>query len=468
MTSVQPVLGRDSANPLAAPARRMTQFAQLLRDLAGADMTASTAASRRLEERPPTAGELVVLLADRNPFVRSGAAWWLRHLASEPPTLVVDALRTATRDANPHVVQAALGTVGVLRLAAARDDTRRCLADPHPSVAHQAVYALGRIGPADEGRHLVRFLHAREAHLEKAAVVALTALRYTAAAPDLIARLERCLGVRRRLRIHFEMPRRYIQALVAFNARQVVPLLIRIARDEIGLRGIAVQGLIDLRAEEAAPALVPLLQRLRTSNTEERLCCSLLHLVTTFDYRFATGLVRSFLDHALSGVRIAALRAVAAWHDRDAVPRVRTMARHDPSAFVRPVAVSTLVDLADASSLPDLQALTEDSNALVRAAVAEALGRLAPLPADARLLLERLAADATPPVATTAAHALDHRADATPTPMDASTDRTPLVPAELTDQVTAARAFLQHWRSSFPDDAGDLPRALDVVLASLR
>lgn len=464
MASVRPCPGSVLTNRFTSPTGRISRVAQLLRDLAGCDVTTAGQAGERLKALAPTSGELVVLLSDRNSYVRSGAAWWLRQLQSDVPTLVTQALRAAIHDPNPHVAQAALGTAGVLRLAAARDDARKSLADSNPAVVHQAIFALGRIGPTEEGAHLVRFLHARELHLEKAAVTALTSLRYRQAIPALITRLEKCQGANRRLRVHFELPRRYMQALVALDARQAIPLLIRIARDEIGLRSIAVQALIDLHAEEAAPALLPLLERLRQSAGEERLCCCLLHLITAVDYRFARGQVRGFLEHPLSGVRIAALRAVAGWHDREALATVRGMARSDPSAFVRPVAVAALVEIAEAASLADLEALTDDGNALVRAAVAEGLGRLVPQPAALKLL-ERLACDATAAVATAARQALDCRGEAV---VAAGGSRSPLVPAELTDQVTAARAFLLHWRSSFADDASDLVRSLDVVLASLR
>lgn len=419
------------ATALSSPgpaARRALALAQHLRDRASRDAAVAAAAEARLGELAPTAGELVALLSDRNPFVRSGAAWWLRQTA-ELPADAVDALRTAAHDPNPHVVQAALGTCGVRRAAAARDDARACLNDANPAVVHSAIFALGRLGPSEEGAHLVRFLHSSEPHLEMAAVVALTNLRYAPAAADVIARLEACRGQARRARAHFDLPRRHVQALVALQARQAVPLLVRLACDEVGLRGLAVQALIDLKAAEAAPALVPLLRQLQGSAHEEKLCCALLYLMTSVDYRFAMAEVRAFLGHRLPGVRCAALKAVARWGDGEALEAVRQMAREDASAFVRPAAVAALGELLGEAAVDEMAALTEDSNSLVRSAAAEVLRRAGGGP----MAQEVVAGPAA-------------------------------LPAALRAQAAAARAFLEAWRAAA---TGELAEALGAVLIAL-
>src|SRR5262245_23586234 len=217
-----------------SPARRILLIAQNLRELSSRDIEVKSDAARRLNELAPTTGELTVLAGDHNPFVRSGAVWWLRNHQTELPSDAVAALRSAIYDPNAHVVQAALGTAGVLRLEAARQDVLACLEDGSAAVVHGAIFALGRIGPPEIGARLVPFLHHSEGHLELAAVQALTNLRYRPAAAGMIARLEACRGRVRQARSHFELPRRLIHALVALEAREAVPLFITIARDEIG------------------------------------------------------------------------------------------------------------------------------------------------------------------------------------------------------------------------------------------
>src|SRR5260370_23903154 len=118
--------GREPRRDAESPARRILLVAQNLRELSSRESGVSAEASARLQELAPTSGELTVLLGDRNPFVRSGAGWWLRNHPGDLPSDAINALRAAIYDPNPHVVQAALGTVGVARLEVARDDVLSC------------------------------------------------------------------------------------------------------------------------------------------------------------------------------------------------------------------------------------------------------------------------------------------------------------------------------------------------------
>jgi HEAT repeat protein len=449
--------------------RRLLTIAQNVRDLASRDAHVSAAALARLTDLAPLPGELVRLLDDRDPFVRSGAARQLRNTPPEFVAEAVDALRAAIDDGNDHVVEAALGSLGVLRAEEARADVRACLHDANPRVVHAAVFALGRIGPAAEGKHLVRFLDAEPAHLQVMALNALVQLGYAQAVPALAARLEACLGQPRHSRADFELPRRLIRALVALRGVEAVPLLVRIAQEEVGVRGIAVQALIDLRADSAAAALLPLLSRLFDSVHEERLCVSLLYLMTAVDYRFAVPEVRRFLGHKLAGVRSAALKAVARWGDVEALEQVRLLCS-DPSAFVRPVAVACLARLLGPAALPELRALAGDANTLVRAAVADALGRLDPLPAEAAEVLRGLLADES--TGRTARAALARHEGAAAGPALLPTAALPLLPPELRTQAAAARAFLRQWQAGLhavagADGAGEVERALRTLLGAL-
>jgi hypothetical protein len=179
---------------------------------------------------------------------------------------------------------------------------------------------------------------AMEQHVQVAAITAIGQLDYQPAIPLLIRRLEAVCELLTRHRSQLNVATRFLHTLVALEAREAIPLFIRIARDEVGLRGLAVQGLIELRAEEAAPALLPMLSQLLDSQHEEKLCCRLLYLMTVVDYRFAMPTVRAFLGHRQPGIRCAALKAVASWKDRDALDGIRLIASADVSAFVRPAA----------------------------------------------------------------------------------------------------------------------------------
>lgn len=439
--------------------RRLPQLALELANLSSREEATSSSAATRLTTLSPTADELSALLNERNPFVRSGAAKWMRHIVPLPAP-AADALRTAVYDQNPFVVQAALGSVGVLRLEEARKDARACLEDSNPCIVHAAIFALGRLGPASEGAHLTRFLEHPEQHVQVAAVSALAALNYPPAVPPMLELLESACGLGGKGRPQMQLASKLIGALSAMEAAEAVPLLIRVAREEVGLRGLAVQALIDLKAEEAAPALVPLLEQLRDSSHEERLCCRLLFLMTSSGYSFAMPTVRGFLGHRQPGVRCAALKAVAGWRDREALPAVRKVALEDPSAFVRPVAVSALAELGGVEALPDLERLAGDGNALVRGAVATALTALGE---EGRGLLARLMSDDAQAVARAAQEALARLPSAPDPEVPAGPE---LVPASLRHQAVAARAFLKRWLAE--GATGGLATAISAVVSALQ
>jgi HEAT repeat protein len=458
MAILQPIPALDPNNPRG----RYPLLAHELAESSSRDEAAVAAATARLTALAPTAAELATLLADRNPFVRSGAARWMRHL-TQLPTEAIDALRAAIYDQNPYVVQAALGSAAILKLDSVRDDAHVCLEDSNPCVIHAAIFALGKLGPSDEGALLLRFLDSEEQHLQVAAVTALAQLDYKPAGPLLLRRLEAVCQLLGKHRSQLNLATRFLNALVTLEYREAIPTLVRIARDEVGLRGLAVQALIELRAAEAAPALVPLLQQLHESCHEEKLCCRLLYLMTAVDYRFAMPTVRSFLAHRQPGIRCAALKAVSAWNDREAIDDVRAIAAHDVSAFVRPVGVTALADLAGIEALADLERFSTDANALVRSATAEALGKLVSQTSEARAILSRMIGDEALAVARVAQEALLKAPEESPVATPC-TERSPL-PACLREQAPAARAYLQRWRSERPPEA--IAAALDTLLEVL-
>ena len=79
MTTAPSQAGPEPRRDRDTPARRILLIAQNLRELSSRDVSVASAAAGRLDELVPTTGELSVLLNDHNPFIRSGAAWWLRN-----------------------------------------------------------------------------------------------------------------------------------------------------------------------------------------------------------------------------------------------------------------------------------------------------------------------------------------------------------------------------------------------------
>jgi len=157
-----------------------------------------------------------------------------------------------------------------------------------------------------------------------------------------------------------------------------------IAEREVGLRGVAVEALVEMKAEEAASILSPLL-----SDPSNRLRRNLIEMMMQADYEAAVPLVRPLLrDNAIT-VRETALAAVSKWKDRVSVGDVRQIAYSDPNPFVRPQAVITLTNLLGQEALPDLVELADDVNLHVRRAVAQSLAEIDHLsPAGKRVLLK--------------------------------------------------------------------------------
>ena len=176
----------------------------------------------------------------------------------------------------------------------------------------------------------------------------------------------------------FKLPRAIIETLAKLGCREAIPQLIEIARHEVGLRGAAVEALIALKADEAAPLLAPMLR-----DPSEGLRRHLVEMMVAADFRSALPLIRSMLPDPSAQIRDAALVAVSIWKDAAAVEAVRRMAYSDPNPFVRPRAVAVLATLAGPEASADLQALARDSNGFVRQAAVEALERSGSVPETA-------------------------------------------------------------------------------------
>jgi HEAT repeat protein len=141
-------------------------------------------------------------------------------------------------------------------------------------------------------------------------------LQYRPAAPFLIEALERCVVLPRRSEAEACEARRYIRALRSVGAQEALPILIRTALGAVGLRSTAVQALVELGPEQAAPALVGLL-----SDPGQRLRRQLLRLMVKAGSH-ALPAIRDLLHADRHDVRLSALRALGRLQDPDAVPEL--------------------------------------------------------------------------------------------------------------------------------------------------
>jgi HEAT repeat protein len=160
------------------------------------------------------------------------------------------------------------------------------------------------------------------------------------------------------------------------------------------------------------------------------------------NYRAALPYIRPLLRDPVHAVRRAALTAVLHWEDAAAAEQVRDLAFHDSNPYIRPAAVAGLAPLLGEAAVPDLQALVDDPNALVREAADTGLTRLGHAAAAGALPSRRAA----------------------------------LVPADLPLDPAGLQAALEHWQRALAAHPGgaataqvaDLDSALTTLILALR
>ncbi len=326
------------------------------------------------------------LMSDPNGFVRSASAEALGRSVQLPAPEVVSSLLAAIDDPNNYVCAAAVNSLGLLRASQALDQVAACLEDPHPIVVQAAILAMARIAPERITDHLLDYLQSDDYLIHLAATRACGWLMYYPSGPYILAALKNFMAANDQQ--DMKLPKLYIEVLARLEMTEAIPTFVEIAEKEVGLRGVAVEALVEMQAEEAAAILSPLL-----SDPSNRLRRNLIEMMMQADYDTALPLVRPLLKDNAITVRETALAAVSRWDDKVSVEDVRHIAYNDPNPFVRPQAVIALAKLLGQDALPDLVELSEDLNLHVRRAVAQSMVYADYLTPPAKVALLRLAQD---------------------------------------------------------------------------
>lgn len=404
-------------------------------------------AARRLGELRAGTEALLEALEDPNGFVRSAAAEALGHIASEPSPEVIEALLSAIDDSNDYVCAAAINSLGLLRSSEVTDQLLPCLEDRNPLVVQAAILALARIAPPDIAGKLVPFLGSEQYVIHLAATRAVGLLNYFEAGEQIRERLVSLIKDPNRQDL--KLARLYIDTLVKLGTRSAIPLLIEIARNEVGLRSAAVEALIELNAEEAAPVLAPLL-----SDPSNKLRRYLVELMIRSNFRAALPFIRPMLKDLTITLRETALAAIGRWQDLASTDTVRNMCYHDPNPFLRPQAINVLVDLIGEQALPDLIALTNDVNVHVQRTAAYHLARAKALPPEGRAALARLAQNPD------LGEAIQAALTSQPLIADGLQAEPELTQPTLPPSIQANREMLldrlQTWQADLPGSSGDI------------
>jgi HEAT repeat protein len=457
---------------------RAAKIALGLHHLQSPDPLQRAEGARLLGNQAAEPDALTDALQDPSALVRAAAVDGLANL--EPvdlPAAAPDLLMALIDDPNDYVCAATVRALGRLMVIESIPQVRDCLDDPNPHISAAAMRALGRMGDLEAAPRLLEALSGSNPLVQTAAVGALAALQVPQAAPILLQMLSSLLRPtegtpqphNERLLVAL------IQALGMLNYKEAVPVLVEVARSEVGLRSRAVQALLTLDASSAAPSLAYLLV-----DPSTQLRASLIELMIATRYPSALPLIRPLLKDKVALVRDRALTAMAVFHDVSSIPQVLWMCLHDPGPFTRVKAVNVLVSLAGAAALPDLLDLTGDLNVAVRRAVTSGLGLMVSpaggLQAPAWAALSHLAqSDPDPEVVEIARLGLERSrpgGELADTALSPSVGRT-LFPPDLQPVIDRLRSDLGRWQEYLPaairpDNLEEIARLDQALIALLK
>lgn len=425
-------------------------------------------AAKRLGELKARPDALIGLLEDPNGFVRSSAAEALGRSVTLPAPEVVSHLLAAIDDPNNYVCAAAVNSLGLLGATQAVTQVESCLNDEHPIVIQAAILAMARIDPERIKDRLVEFLQSSQYLVHLAAARACGWLLHGPCGVYILKSLQNFMQSNDHTDL--KLPKLYIEVLARLNYQEGIPTLMEIAEHEIGLRGVAVEALVEMNAEEAAEILSPLL-----SDPSNRLRRNLVEMMMQADYQAALPLVRPLLKDNAITVRETALAAVSKWQDKVSVGDVREIAYNDPNPFVRPQAVITLTKLLGQEALQDLVELADDLNLHVRRAVAQCLAEVDYLTSDGKAVLLQLAKDADTAVFAQDALQIHDLDSVQPLPVKRPAINVPF-PKDLEPNLQSLLADLESWQNALPDmqkdfeldNLAEIDRALSTLIIYLR
>jgi len=425
-------------------------------------------AVKRLGELKARPDILMSMMDDPNGFVRSASAEALGRSVELPAPDVVSRLLAAIDDPNNYVCAAAVNSLGLLKATEAVHQVETCLEDIHPIVVQAAILAIARIDPSRIKDRLLEFLQSDEYLIHLAAARACGWLTHVPCGSYILQSLQDFMKLEDQQDL--KLPKLYIEVLSRLQMKEAIPTLVEIAEHEVGLRGVAVEALVEMNAEEAASILSPLL-----SDPSNRLRRNLVEMMMQADYDAALPLVRPLLKDSAITVRETALAAVSKWGDKVSAEDVRQIAFNDSNPFVRPQAVLTLTKLLGQDALPDLVALSEDLNLHVRRAAAQSMAVLDYLTSEAKSALLRLAMDED--TAEFTREALEvHDLSAIRPMLPVEQKMKAPVPEELQTKSGSLLTLLESWQEALPDlqrdfdleELSEVDQALSTLIVHLR
>jgi predicted RNA-binding protein with RPS1 domain/HEAT repeat protein len=227
-------------------------LSQIVEHIQARDLAVRNRAIQQLFDSQIGTDALLDMLSHPHSFVRSAAAETLGNSTTPLPPEAVDALLSTIDDPNVFVCAAAIRALGEQRIKSGQAQIMACLDDSQSAVVRAAIIAVSQLDVPNVEERLVEFLDSEHPSIRSTAAMTLGMRGYNAAIPKLLDSLETALQAQER---SIRKAGSYIVALVRLQARDVIPHLINIAQNTVGLRTIAVDGLAALQATEAIPVL---------------------------------------------------------------------------------------------------------------------------------------------------------------------------------------------------------------------
>jgi predicted RNA-binding protein with RPS1 domain/HEAT repeat protein len=225
---------------------------QIVEHIQARDLAVRNRAIQQLFDMQIGTEALLDMLNHPHSFVRSAAAEALGNSKTPLPPEAIDALLSTIDDPNVFVCAAAIRALGDQRVRSGQTQIVACLDDSQSAVVRAAIIAVAQLDVPNIEERLVEFLDSEHASIRATAAMTLGMRGHSAAIPKLMESLETALQAQER---SIRKAGAYVVALVRLQARDVIPHLIDIAQNTVGLRTIAVDGLAALQATEAIPVL---------------------------------------------------------------------------------------------------------------------------------------------------------------------------------------------------------------------
>jgi HEAT repeat protein len=333
---------------------------------------------------------------DVNTYVRCASAEALGHIGDQE---AIFPLIYALHDPCSFVRRAAAIALGQMQAKEAQGALLNALEDNNFYVRRAAINAIGKLNIPEMGLVLLPLLDTPDLRIRRTVLIALRRLQTEQAIPKMIAMLAAYLGVP----CERDLPvvKTLVVALGDFGGTAAVPVLTDVVRGYVGARSLATGALGKIGDPRGGQVLVEAL-----ADKSINLQLAALKHLGRLKYHESLPAIREFLVASDPRLRRTAVLAIGQLKDKGAVPELLTMAYEDESPLVRPAAVEALGMVGDETMVAKLLPLVDDTNAYLRATLADVLCTLDGHMPDVRRALVQLTSDQVEHVANAAQRAL--------------------------------------------------------------